>query len=131
MAEPLQTKIINIPDRYNSAQRIRIAQDIIAWIRERTSSGLDVNNRAFAGYSSAYEKSGTVNLRLSGDMLAGLELLSHGKGFLRIGFTNADANDKAAYIQAPRGEKRGKQPKRTFVGISQGALNRILERYPL
>lgn len=129
MAEPSQAKIINIPNRFSARQRKQIGQDIIARIKERTSLGLDRNNRLFAGYSPNYEKSGTVNLRVSGDMLAGLEVLSHGRGFIRIGFASRRTNDKAAFIQAPRGQKAGNQPVREFVGISQADLNRILASY--
>lgn len=131
MPEARQTKVINIPRGYSPNQREQIGNDIVSRIKERTSLGLDVNNRLFAGYSENYEKSGRVNLRLSGEMLSGLDVVSHGPGFIRIGFTSSDANDKAAYIQAPRGVKSGKQPVREFVGISQADLNRILRRYPL
>lgn len=131
MAEPAQTRIINIPNGYTARQRVQIGNDIVRRIQERTALGLDATNQLFAGYSRNYEKSGTVNLRLSGDMLNGLTLISHGPGFVRIGFSSTDANDKAAYIQAPRGQKLGRQPARQFVGISQADLNVILDRYPL
>lgn len=130
MAEAQQSKVIFIPLGYSAPVRQRIGEDIIEKIKRRTSEGLDVNNKLFAGYSPNYDKTGTVNLKLSGDMLAGLSVLSTGDGFIRIGFDSADANDKAAYIQAPRGDKAGRQPIRTFVGISQQDLNIILERYP-
>lgn len=128
--EPKQTKIINIPNGYKSEQRLRIAKDVIDFIRRRTADGLDVNNKFFASYSKNYEKSGTVNLKVTGDTLASISLLSHGKGFIRIGFDSEEANNKAAYVQAPRGQKAS-QPKRQFLGISQKDLNKILERYPL
>lgn len=129
MAEANQSKVILIPEGYDEATRQNIGQDIIAKIRRRTAEGLDVNNRPFAGYSRFYDKSGTVDLKVSGDMLAGLTVLSTGIGFIRIGFDSAGSNDKAAYIQQPRGQKVGRQPIRTFVGISQEDLNIILERY--
>lgn len=127
--EANQSRIINIPPQFTAEQRKKIGQDIINRIKDRTSLGLDVNNNLFAAYSPNYEKSGRVNLRVSGETLEGLVVLSHGIGFVRIGFNNPTANDKAAYIQAPRGQKAGKQPIRTFVGISQKDLNKILERY--
>jgi hypothetical protein len=131
MAEANQSKVIIIPDGYNAQQRERIGQDIIDKIKRRTAEGLDVSNRPFARYSPNYDKTGTVNLKVSGDMLAGLTVLSTGVGFIRIGFDSAGTNDKAAYIQQPRGRKVSNQPIRTFVGISQADLNIILERYPL
>jgi hypothetical protein len=129
MAEAQQSKVILIPEGFTASQRERIGQDIIDKIKRRTSEGLDVNNSPFAGYSPNYDKTGTVNLQVSGDMLAGLTVLSTGDGFIRIGFASSRSNDKAAYIQQPRGQKVGKQPIRTFVGISQQDLNIILERY--
>ena len=128
--EANQSKIITIPTRYTKQIRERIGNDIISKIKSRTNEGLDVNNTFFSPYSSEYEKTGKVNLKVSGDMLAGLTVLSTGRGFIRIGFNSAISNDKAAFIQQPRGQKRGKQPIRRFVGISQQDLSIILERYP-
>lgn len=131
MAEPLQSKVISIPKGYDETTRQQIGEEIIRKIKRRTSAGIDLQGNLFASYSPNYEKSGTVNLRVSGDMLAGLSVLSTGPGFVRIGFTSQDANDKAAYIQSPRGQKAGKQPVRQFVGVSPGELNDILEGFPL
>lgn len=130
MAEANQSKIILIPGGYPASTRQQIGQDIIDKIKRRTAQGLDENNNIFAPYSPDYDKSGTVNLKVSGDMLAGLKVLSTGDGFIRIGFDSTRSNDKAAYIQQPRGQKVGRQPIRRFVGISQQDLNIILERYP-
>jgi hypothetical protein len=130
MAEANQSRIILIPDGYSASVREMIGRDIIDKIKRRTAQGLDVNNNIFSSYSRNYDKSGTVNLKVSGDMLAGLSVLSHGEGFIRIGFSSQGSNDKAAYIQQPRGQKVGRQPVRAFVGISQQDLNIILERYP-
>jgi len=127
--EPNQSRIINIPASFNGRQRESIGRDIIRRIRERTSLGLDVNNNLFSAYSPNYEKTGRVNLSVSGETLQGLSVLSHGVGFIRIGFNNSVANDKAAYIQAPRGRKAGSQPVRRFVGINQRDLNNILRRH--
>lgn len=126
--EPSQSKIITIPTRYNASERERIGEEVVRFIKRRTSDGLDVNGRPFAGYRKSYEKTGTVNLRLTGDMMSDLEFLSHGPGFIKIGFTSSTTNDKAGWIQNPRGQKSGKQPQREFVGISQSDLNIILER---
>lgn len=130
MVEPSQSKVILIPEGYSPATRVRIAEDILRRIRRRTVDGIDISGRLFSSYSKNYDKTGTVDLSLSGNMIGDLELLSHGPGFIRIGFTDQDSNDKASYIQSPRGQKRGKQPVRKFIGISQKDLNKILENYP-
>lgn len=127
--EANQSKVIQIPAEFGPSEREQIGEDVVFYIRQRTENGLDVSNRPFAGYSKSYEKTGTVDLRFSGDMMADLELISHGPGFIRIGFTGTDSNDKAAWIQRPRGQKAGKQPRREFVGIRPRDLNRILDRY--
>lgn len=130
MAEANQSKIIQIPNKYGPSDREQIGERIVSLIRRRTREGLSVNNRPFAGYSKNYEKSGeTVDLRFSGDMMADLEVLSHGPGFIRIGFISTDSNNKAAYLQSPRGQKAGRQPVREFVGIARTDLTRILKDF--
>jgi hypothetical protein len=124
-----QSKTIFIPNEFTADQREEIGEDIVFHIRQRTESGLSVNNRPFAGYSKNYEKTGTVDLRFSGDMMADLEVLSHGPGFIKIGFTDSSSDEKAEWIQKPTGQKAGKQPPREFVGIAAKDLNRILDRY--
>lgn len=131
MPEPSQNRIIRIPIDYTAPQRDAIGDRILSRIRRRTREGLDINNNFFRGYSPNYEKDGTVNLRESGDMVADLEVLSHGPGFITIGFTSSESNDKASYIQFPRGQKAGKQPRRRFVGISASDLNEILREFPI
>lgn len=128
MAEPKQSKVIMIPKGYKPRVREKIAKDVIKRILNRTSDGIDINGNLFSGYSKHYEKTGRVNLKITGVMLSGLQLISHGSGFIRLGFGNSFANDKASYIQAPRNNN---QPVREFVGISQSDLNTILENYPL
>ena len=129
MAEPKQTKTILIPREHNTNTRELIGQDIIDRIIQRTGDGLDIAGRPFKGYSKAYGKPGIVDLEESGDMLAGLTVLSHGPGFITIGFDNAEANDKAAWVQKPTGWKVGRQPPREFLGISAKDLAAILELY--
>lgn len=129
--EPAQSKVIIIPEGYDQTQREQIGQDIVDTIKRRTLDGIDAGGNIFAPYSRSYEKTGTVNLKVTGDMLAGLIVLSTGRGFVRIGFDSTFANDKAAYIQSPRGQKAGNQPVRRFVGITQQDLSIILRRYPL
>lgn len=123
-----QSKIITIPSSFSGTQRKLIGEDIVDFIKSRTQSGLDINNSFFTGYSKNYEKSGLVDLTVSEQMLNNLSMLSHGPGFIKIGFNSGDANDKASWIQNPRGQKTG-SPARKFMGIAQADLNRILARY--
>lgn len=128
MAETSQAAIISIPLGYSARQRKQIGEDIINFIVRRTQSGLDVNNNFFSPYAKSYEKTGTVDLTVTEQMLGTLEVLSQGPGYIKIGFGNIAANNKASYIQNPRGQKSHIAP-RKFVGISQSDLNRILKNY--
>lgn len=128
MPELSQSKVISIPREFSGTRRKRIGNDIVEFIRSRTKSGLDVSNNLFSGYSKAYSKSGRVNLTLTAQMLGNLKLLSHGPGFIRIGFDSGSANDKASWVQHPTGQKSG-SPAREFVGIATTDLTRILDRH--
>lgn len=129
MAEKKLTKTIIIPSEHNKGEREVIGQEIIDFIVRRTGDGLDVNNRPFAGYRPSYDKPGIVDLEETGQMLGGLSVVSHGPGYITIGFEGQAANDKAVWIQEPTGQKAGKQPPREFLGISAKDLNRILKSF--
>lgn len=132
MAESHQYELISIPRGYNAGQREQIGLDICNFIRQRTDDNLDAYGKRFPNYTKGYAKTidfkiagksiNDPDLRLSGDMLRDLRVLSHGPGFVKIGFTSGtDENDKAAWVS-------GKRP---FLGIQPKDLNRILGRYPL
>jgi hypothetical protein len=136
MSEGQQSFIVSISDRYEAGQRALIGDDIVAFIVERTESGLDKNNRPFKNYSASYAKSidfkiakkskEDPDLTLSGDLLRSLRVLSHGRGFITIGFpSGTDENDKAAWTARP--ERGG----RDLLGIMPGDLNKILAGYPV
>lgn len=126
MAEPRQSKTILLPREHNSVTRMAIGQEIINFIVRRTGDGIGVDGRPFPGYAKSYDKPGIVDLEESGQMMDGLTILAQGPGFVTIGYESGEANDKAAWIQRPRGQKLGKQPPREFLGISARDLNRIL-----
>lgn len=134
---------IEIPKEYGPDERRAIGLEILDHIRERTRSGVDKNGRTFKRYSPGYKESidfrnagksaGRVDLTLSGDMLASMDLLSHRAGSLLIGFENhteenarADGNIRGTYGQP---QSTGKS--RDFLGIRDRELNRILDGYPI
>lgn len=135
---------IEIPKDYGPKEREAIAHDVLEFIRTRThDKQVDKNGKAFPGYSKDYIKSqdfkiagkskGSVNLTLSGDMLAALDLLNHKSGNIRIGFergseenARADGNIRGTYGQDSPNRKKA----RDFLGIKPNELERILERYP-
>lgn len=133
------TVLISIPTRFNATQREAIGLDIVSRIVERTESGLDINGNPFAPYKQSYKQtldyqighagSSTVNLTLSGEMLGSISIVGHGPGFIKLGFDDSSAAQKAKWIQAPTGQKSGKQSPRKFLGINEKDLNKILAKY--
>jgi len=139
MAE--QSFTVNIPVEIDSLNREVLGREIIDFIVNRTQSGLDKNNRPFKGYSDAYVdsvefkaagKSSTVNLSLTGDMLAELSLLRHAPGTITIGYENGtDENQQAEWMVDPqRNRATGKtRPKRDFLGIAQKDLDVLVKSF--
>lgn len=132
---------IEIDPEFDATDRERIADDVIEFIKRRTERGKDIDGAKFVAYSDSYIQSldfkiagksrRNVNLKLSGDMLEAIELLSHRKGKLVIGFENgteenarADGNIRGSYGRSPDPNKA-----RDFLGIAEKDLERILEQY--
>lgn len=136
-----QKVAIPIPKKYSPEEREAIAIEVINFIRERSQKGRDKNNKAFHPYSKSYKnsldfqiagKSSRVDLRLSGDMLAALDLLKASKGKLTIGYEAGDSiNDR---VEGNRlgsyGGKPNRKLARDFLGISRDDLKKILRKYP-
>lgn len=115
-----------------------IGQRIIDSILERTLSGNDKNNKVFknnkgkTGYSDSYAKSATfkiygkrkghVDLKLTGEMQADIDVRSIAANTVTIGFTNEMQGVKA------RGHIEGANylPKRDFWGIPKEDLIKIM-----
>jgi len=129
MAEPRQFEVIRIPNTLNAEDREQLGNEIVRFIIDRTRKGLDKNNVPFRGYSENYKdhidfqnagKSNRVNLTLTGEMLNTLEVQAHGPGFIRIGFSDTDSNDKAFY---------SREKGRDFLGISAKDLQLLLTKF--
>ena len=130
---------IDLPPEYNRQEREAIADDVLEFIRERTEKGKDKNNKNFPGYSESYReslaykvgkgRSGKVNLTLSGDMLAAMDLKKQGKGYIEIGFSSGSENDKAeGNILGTYGNQTPLPKKqRDFLGIKPAELKKILK----
>jgi len=143
----VQTEIV-IPEEYNHETRVAIAQDILEEIRERAKRGVGIDSskreKTFPAYSKAYTQSldyknakgtsKTVNLTLSGDMLAELDLVKDTKGKLVIGFDpGSDAAGRAeGNIRGSYGDSRGSKAKaRNFLGLPKEVITGILKKYPI
>lgn len=133
MSRPHQTEFISIPRQYGAFERELIGNEIIQTIRQRTLDGINKFGRPFKRYTDNYAKTmkfqaagksqDDPNLKLTGDMLRGLSVLSHGTGYIKIGFADGTPeNDKAWYAT---------EWKREFLGLAPGELSSILSHYPI
>jgi len=133
---------VQLNEGYSEEQRQAIAAEIISFVRQRTLGGKSVTGGRFPKYSSQYvnstdfkaaRKSTTPNLRLSGDMLAYMELVKNEKNKLVIGY--GDENPEAGKAEGNQIGSYGKSPNpdkaRKFLGIKPEDLNRILAKYPV
>lgn len=98
-----------------------LADQIIQRITGRTERGLDIDNSRFTGYSRSYREElrkigarSNVDLTLTGEMLASIELLDHGPGFIEVGISPGTyASRKARWNQGGNSNI----PSRPFMGI--------------
>lgn len=111
----------------------RIADKIL----ERTNDGIDKNGRSFKAYAESYKKSltfkihgkdpGTVNLKLSGEMQAALDVTKTTSSAVILGFTDSELDKRASYhVREGVRTKRGKVF-RDFFGLPDKEQMDILE----
>jgi len=141
MAAKHQKLKIKIDPNLDAEAREALADDILEFIRRRSERGIDKEGKRFPKYSESYEKSldfkiagkkkGKVDLTLSGDMLAAMDVLSHRKGELVIGFEpGTDENAPAeGNILGSYGGDPDPSRARDFLGISEKDLQRIQRHY--
>lgn len=131
MAKPQQKVLITLPKNLTPTQREAAAAKIINRIKERTNQGFDKNGNRFQRYAASYvndkdfklagKSKGDVNLNFTGEMMNEIELLTHGSGFITIGYQKGDVNDKVAF---------NKEKGREFLGITEKEKNKILSDLP-
>jgi hypothetical protein len=110
-----------------------IAESLIEKIVKRTESGKDVNGKGFAKYSKeyvdslefkAYDKSaGKINMKLTGSMLASVDVLDDSSTKIKIGIDNEDA-PKAFNHQTGDTVK-----KREFFGVTQKDIDEVKKEF--
>jgi hypothetical protein len=134
---------IKIPKEYGPAERKAIAIEVLDFIRQRTKKkSEDKDGNKFQGYSSEYKKSldfknagksSKVNLTLSGEMLAEMDLISHKNGSLLLGFDRFD-QDLNGKVEGNRlgtyGNKKKVTKGRDFLGIQNKDLKKVLKKFP-
>lgn len=129
---------LSLPKGLSRSERLNIADLVIEFIVDRTQRGLDANGKRFPKYSKAYMesldfknagKSKSVNLTLSGDMLAALAVLDEKDGKIVVGYEKgsdeegrAEGNILGSYGGDPDPKKA-----RPFLGIRPNELKKIIE----
>lgn len=102
-------------------------------ILERTNDGIDKKDNPFKKYSKAYIKSlafqvygksaGQVNLKLSGEMQADIDVIKTDRTGVTIGFRDGDQNDKAyGHVYG-----KGSLPVRDFWGLPDDDQEAIMK----
>ena len=124
----------------NSDQKDKVADLIIERIVNRTTKGIDKGGEKFPKYSKSYKESldfkvagkkgRPVDLQLSGDMLAALEVLDKTSRSITVGFergseenAKADGNIRGTYGKPTPDPKKA----RDFLGISERELIKIIK----
>jgi hypothetical protein len=123
----IQTKF-SIPTSFNEEQLSLAAKMIVDKIQENTSQGKDRHGNSFKSYSKSYKdsldfknagKTNLVNLELTGDMMASLEVISIQSGVITIGY-------KSSSPDAGKVEGNQVDHKRPFIGLPQNDLDLII-----
>jgi hypothetical protein len=147
LAAKQQKVVIPIPEDLSRQQRELLAGEIVEHIRERSESGTGVRARGrgfslydFPGYSESYKasldfriagkSSGSIDLTLSGDMLAAMDALRVSKSSITVGFeagteenARAEGNQIGSYGGSPNPRKA-----RRFLGLTKSELDMLVER---
>lgn len=144
---------IPVPPDFTPSEREEFGKQVAEYIRTRTESrnvgvpfgvaGLFAGTyKPFPRYTKDYTESldfknggkskGDIDLTLSGDMLAALDVISHKKGEVLIGYENgsdenarADGNIRGTYGQKDPDKSRA----RNFLGLNMRDYNRLLQRF--
>jgi hypothetical protein len=140
MAMAQQKVIITIPKELKPVQRRELADLVIEHIFERTTvDNKDKNGKKFPAYSKEYVKSldfanagkskSDVNLQLSGDMLAAMQLLKDRPGEIIIGYERgspengkAEGNILGTYGSDTPNRKKA----RDFLGVQSKKLKELV-----
>ncbi len=120
-------------------ERQKLADLVIEHIFDRSSKGFDKNGKPFPKYSKEYINSldfknagktpGRVDLQLSGDMLAALQMLDERPGEIDIGYekgTEENARAEGNIIGSYGGKAKASRA-RDFLGIQSKKLKDLIE----
>lgn len=125
----------------NQGLALTIAQDMIDIIQKRTAKSDNIYNNDFKKYDEdyiesedfkAFGKTKKVNMKLTGDMLASIDVLEISDSTVKIGINDAEEAAKAyGHMTGMKGHPYldGKTPKRQFFGINSGEIEKLRNKY--
>src|SRR3990167_434655 len=129
---------IEIPEEIGPYEREAIASEMVDLMVSKAKEGVGIRwegerarPRKFPAYTERYEKfkgQKNVDLTLSGEMLDALQVLSHKKGSILIGFENgSQENDKAeGNITGSYGKSPNPRRARNFLGLTASEIRSIV-----
>jgi hypothetical protein len=142
VSQEFDLKEITGVDLSNKKRLVRaIQQDIIDYTLKRAGEGKGIGGTTLkTPYSESYANSpafkaagkdkNKVNMRLVGDMLGSLDVISENGAKFKIGFVDEEENVKAfAHMTGFEGHPHISGPKRKFFGLTQKELSDILSDY--
>lgn len=131
---------VDAPDDFTPGMREALGREVTEFIRKRSEASRDKNGDKFPKYSKQYMqsldfknagKTSKVDLTLSGDMLISLDVLSHQRGSVLIGFekgseenAKADGNVRGTYGSSTPNPSKA----RDFMGIDDTDLQRLISK---
>ena len=140
MAAKWQRTRIDVPESLNASERLEFAEEALKFIRARTAKGEGIGGDKFPGYTKEYVESldfrnankskSRINLKLSGDMIAAHDLLSHKKGSVLLGYENgteenarAEGNRTGSYGKSSPDASKA----RDFMGLTSDEIEIVLK----
>jgi len=124
-------ELLGVSFRGQKDLRLAIAQRVIDYIVERTEDGKDIRGNSFSAYKPSYKKSTVFellkdssdpNMKLTGTMLASIDVLSEGSNTIVIGF-----DDKTETLKAFNHNTGDTVRKREFFGIRPDDARKLIK----
>lgn len=131
--------IFQVPSSFSTAMKQYVGQLIIDQIRRNTSKGISATGGKFPKYSNEYKnsldfqnagKTSKVNLELTGDMLASIEIIKINPSSVVVGYSpdsefaaQCEGNQIGSYGNDPNPAKA-----RPFLGLPSEQLKQIINK---
>jgi hypothetical protein len=127
-------EIFGVSFKKSQSMKLKLTQALIDKMKDRIAEGVDRFGEEMAPYSEVYKESfdyiaarkdGTVNMRLTGDMLGNIDILESKGDKVTIGFRGSKENLKAYDHMMGT----GKLPVRQFFGVSESEVDAVKQEY--